>query len=404
MNKIKAITPRICVYTHDTFGLGHIRRCLNIINELAIKMPQSAILLVTGSPALHYLTNLPPNVDIVKIPTIAKTGASGSLPSHLPLGPAQIAHIRSRIIKETVLSFQPDLFLVDNFPLGSNTELLPLLYELKKTATITILGLRDILDCPKVVKAEWRKRGIYDVLDRYYDKIFIYGDKKIFNAAAEYEMPKEVQKKVHFLGYLTRNDNSHISPKAIRSELGIKGPFILATGGGGGDAFPLLETLIKTQKKQSDKTTLIFTGPLMGENDRNKLQALAANCKNIILRDFVTNLPAYMKACDLMVAMCGYNIAAEIINYRPKALVIPRNWRYGEHTKRTNVKKEKEQVMRAKVLQDHGIIHLLEAEDLSIENLGKAINNALKSKKSTSRNLKISGLKNTVEKILELIA
>ena len=44
---------RIAVFTHDTFGLGHVRRCLHILGSLAESAPDTALLLITGSPSLQ---------------------------------------------------------------------------------------------------------------------------------------------------------------------------------------------------------------------------------------------------------------------------------------------------------------------------------------------------------------
>src|SRR6185369_10418676 len=111
--------PRIAIFTHDTFGLGHVRRCLHILRALARRSPDAAILLITGSPAVQLLEGLPGNADWVKIPTIVKTGSRGQGPPHLPVAKAEVAHLRERLIREAVAGFSPDVLLVDNFPLGS---------------------------------------------------------------------------------------------------------------------------------------------------------------------------------------------------------------------------------------------------------------------------------------------
>jgi predicted glycosyltransferase len=63
---------RIALFTHDTFGLGHVRRSLNILRALSQRLPQSSFMLITGSPALSFLRDLPSNADVVKIPTLLK--------------------------------------------------------------------------------------------------------------------------------------------------------------------------------------------------------------------------------------------------------------------------------------------------------------------------------------------
>ena len=79
------LAPRIAVFTHDTFGLGHVRRSSHIVRALSQKAPDAAILLITGSPALHIFQDRPQNVDCIKIPTIATTGSGQALPPHLPI-------------------------------------------------------------------------------------------------------------------------------------------------------------------------------------------------------------------------------------------------------------------------------------------------------------------------------
>ena len=108
--------PRIAVFTHDTYGLGHVQRCLPLIHAQAERLPRSALLLITGSPAVHTLQALPPNADCVKISTLVKTGAQGSHLSHLPVAVPEVQYMRRHLIQKAVLTFAPDIFLVDNFP------------------------------------------------------------------------------------------------------------------------------------------------------------------------------------------------------------------------------------------------------------------------------------------------
>jgi len=39
---------RIALFTHDTFGLGHVKRCLHITRALAKRLPNSSILLISS--------------------------------------------------------------------------------------------------------------------------------------------------------------------------------------------------------------------------------------------------------------------------------------------------------------------------------------------------------------------
>ena len=113
--------PRIAVFTHDAYGVGHVRRSSRILQALAQKEPSSALLLITGSPATHLLRELPPNADTIKIPTIVTSGAEGTQPATLGIGVAELASMRGELTRCALDLFGADVLLVDNFPLGTRT-------------------------------------------------------------------------------------------------------------------------------------------------------------------------------------------------------------------------------------------------------------------------------------------
>ncbi len=393
---------RIALFTHDTFGLGHVKRCLHIIRALAKRLPNSSILLITGCPALNALTDLPQNADCVKIPTVGKTGARDSRPSHLQMTVPETTLLRSRIIKETVLAFAPNVFIVDNFPLGSQAELLPLLQALESSTARTVLGLRDILDAPEVVQADWKRQGIYEVLDRYYDKILVYGLQEIFDVTQHYALKPQVARKIRYCGYLTDTTPLNDPPGRLRSQLGVNGSFVLATGGGGGDAYPLLSRFLEAADMLDGVSSVVFPGPLMGKADRQKLQDRLKKNSSVTMHDFVPDLRPYLKTADVVVTMCGYNIAAEILAYRPSAIVVPRTWKYGEHTRWNRTSCEKEQIIRAKVLQEFGLVSLIEPHELTAQHLAEKISELLKSRRRRKSKIKVdvAGVDRAAEEII----
>ncbi len=396
--------PRVVFFTHDTFGLGHIRRTLHIMQGVSECLPHSSLLLITGSPVVHTLQALPPNADFVKIPTIDKTGTQGSQPPHLPMTLPEVQLIRERIIQETVFSFHPDLLVVDNFPLGAQRELLPVLHELRRFRIPAILGLRDIVDAPEVICTEWARQGIYEILERYYDKILIYGMKEVLDVAKAYHFSVSLAKKVSYCGYVTEQSPRLRPVKEIKAELGFKGPFVIVTGGGGGDAFPLIETFLSALKFIPKISALVLTGPLMGNNDLTKLKARMNGRANVIFREFVKDLPNYLAASNGVVSMCGYNMAAEILAYRTKAIVVPRTWRYGEHTKGNQAGLEWEQILRARSMAKAGFVDLIEPEALEPKLLARRITHLLKHpEKKRHSAVNMQGVNHTLHHIFTLL-
>ena len=357
---------RIALYTHDTFGLGHVRRSVRFLSRLSSESPEAALLLVTGSPALGFLRDLPPRADVVKIPTLARTGASQNRPPHLPLPVADLTAIRERLIRETVLAFEPDVFLVDNFPLGSREELRPILEALETRATRTVLGLRDILDAPDVVRRDWIRHGTYDVLDRLYDRILVYGAKEVFDVAEAYAVPSHVSKKIVYCGYVTERPQATAPPRPASC--------LLATGGGGGDALPLLSAFLDALSYlPAAKPSIVLTGPLMGSSDRAILESKALSLPNVSIRTFETDLGRLLEEAEVVVSMCGYNTTAEILAHGAKAVVVPRTWKYGEHEKGEAGGREWEQLLRARALAARGLLDVIEPEALTPELLAERI-------------------------------
>ena len=395
-------SARVAIFTHDTFGLGHVRRCLHITRALAERDPRCSVLIVTGSPAMPMFADLPANADVVKVPVIAKTGAKHLRPSHLKLPLPELAALRQRLIREAVLGFAPDVFVVDNFPLGAQGELVPILQELRGLPTRTVLGLRDIVDAPAAVRADWERQGVYDVLDRYYDRILVYGMRGVLDAAEAYALSARVAGKVHYCGYVTDGDAVAV-PEVARPGIDLEQPFLLATGGGGGDAFPLLDVFLDTLPLLPKLPSLVVTGPLMNATQRAALQGKANVLGRVTILPWVPTLRPYIGAAAAVVAMCGYNTAAEIVALRAPAVLVPRTWRYGEHLKGKAAGEEAEQRLRAEALEALGLASVVMPEELTPQRLAERIREQLhRGAASDSGALDVDGLPVAIDHILSL--
>ena len=141
---------RVILYSHDTVGLGHIRRVTAIARALADDDPTSSILILSGSPMADAHA-LPPNVDIVKLPAVRKGRNQGYEARRLALPRQEIVSLRASLIRSAVAGFRPDLFIVDKVPLGIHGELRGTLEALGEETQV-VLSLRDILDEPSAVR------------------------------------------------------------------------------------------------------------------------------------------------------------------------------------------------------------------------------------------------------------
>lgn len=113
---MSAVKPlKILIYSHDTYGLGHIRRCLAIARSL--RNCPANVLILTGS-ILAGRFKIPSRIDFVRIPGMIKVTNEEYMPLSMKLDAAEVLEIRKRIILATAMAFQPDFFIVDKAPLG----------------------------------------------------------------------------------------------------------------------------------------------------------------------------------------------------------------------------------------------------------------------------------------------
>ena len=75
---------RVLMYSHDTFGLGHLRRCRTIAHSLVENFQGLSVLIISGS-AIAGAFDFRARVDFVKIPSVIKlrNGEYTSLAGHI---------------------------------------------------------------------------------------------------------------------------------------------------------------------------------------------------------------------------------------------------------------------------------------------------------------------------------
>ncbi len=162
----KSENARILMYSHDTFGLGHLRRCRTIAHSLVNDFHGLNILIVSGSSiagAFDYRAR----VDFVKIPSVIKlrNGNYTSLDRHIDLN--DTLDLRRSIIRHTAETFQPDIFIVDKEPMGLRGEVEETLAYLKTRNTRLVLGLREVMDAPHLLDSEWKHSEIMQKIDKF---------------------------------------------------------------------------------------------------------------------------------------------------------------------------------------------------------------------------------------------
>ncbi|VAW95634.1 Mlr3248 protein [hydrothermal vent metagenome] len=359
---------RIALYSHDTMGMGHMRRNLMISQALSYSNLQTSILMITGARQASA-AQMPPGVDCITLPSLRKESNGNYLPRSLDIPVEDLKRIRAQMIRASIAAFEPDIFIVDNVPRGALNELDATLEDIRRqNKTSCVLGLRDVLDEPEQVKAEWHKAGNEEMIDKFYDKIWIYGDPNVYDAVHEYKMTRNISDKVSYTGYFDRRicfeQHTKHAVKSSRSEFNLPdGRFVLCMAGGGQDGAPLTKTFARATLPE-DMFGVIVTGPFMPPEMKAELHHIAASRTNLRVLEFVNKPTFLIHQADYVIAMGGYNVVSEILSFEKHALIVPRT------TPRH------EQRLRAERLKTLGIIDVVLPDQLTPERLSAWMENA----------------------------
>lgn len=166
---------RIILYSHDTFGPGHLRRSWALAAALTEEDPTASALILTGSRLAGDFI-LPERVDHVRLPGVTQRADGSYAADALGLDIDEMTALRASLIKSAVAAFDPDLLIVDEEPTGFRGELLPTLEALtgQRPARIA-LSLSNVFGDRDVLATEWECRKAIGVTERYYDEVWVHG-------------------------------------------------------------------------------------------------------------------------------------------------------------------------------------------------------------------------------------
>jgi predicted glycosyltransferase len=353
---------RLLIYSHDTFGLGHLRRCRTIAHALVDRRPDLSVLILSGSPIIGSFS-FRNRVDFVRIPGVIKLEDGDYQPLSLDIGLDAILSMRAKIIRHTAEAFDPDILLVDKEPLGLRGEVKDTLTMLKARGTPLVLGLRDVMDEPGQLAEEWERKNAAPALIDLYDSIWIYGLPQICNALEGISLPPVAQAKVRYTGYLRREPAAIHRPQACHTAIGAD-PYLLVTTGGGGDGAQLIDWVLRAYEHDRDLPypALLVLGPFMRSILQADFMARVSLLERVHAITFEANVENLMAAASGIVAMGGYNTFCEILSFDKPALIVPRT------------EPRREQYIRASRAQALGLTRMLDAGcDTGAERMAAAL-------------------------------
>ena len=408
--------PRIALYSHDTMGLGHIRRNTLLAQSLIAPPLSADVLLVSGIRESGAFA-LPRGIDSITLPAYQKQpdGTYRSRSLGLPL--EALIELRAQTILAALTAFAPQLFVVDNVPRGALSELDTVLPVLRARGTRIILGLRDIIDTPDTVARQWERLRNDEALQAHFDGIWIYGDTRLYDTIGAYGLDRLKGLRITPVGYLDaslRNEGGaspepgiepagetdhagaghdaatagtatasattasattagtatsgtaatggtearSAAPAASSASPHDASPFVRCMMGGGQDGLALAEAFARAPLPGGWRG-LNLTRAKMPPAARARLQALVAERPALQLMAFSSQPLELIRAASAVVAMAGYNSTMEVLALEKHTLLVPR------------VVPREEQWLRASRLADLGLVHCLHPDELSPGRVGE---------------------------------
>lgn len=310
---------RIMFYSHDTFGLGHLRRSRALASALTASDPGASAIILTGSPIAGRFT-FPERVDHVRLPGVSKLPDGSYVSQTLGLDIDETTALRSGLIQTAIEQYNPDLLIVDKEPTGFRGELLPTLEWLARRGTTRcVLGLRDVLDEAKVLRAEWQRKGAIEAAEKYYDEIWIYGPRSVYDPTQGLPLSDATRARMHWTGYLRRE----VTDAADTPEH----PYVLITPGGGGDGQSMVDLVLAAY--ESDPTlkpnAVLVYGPFLSGEVRDAFDARVEKLQGRVTAvGFDARIESLFTGAEGVICMGGYNTFCEVLSFDKRAVIVPR--------------------------------------------------------------------------------
>ena len=344
VSKAATSPRRVMFYSHDTFGLGHLRRSRALATAITAGDDEASAIILTGSPVAGRFT-FPERVDHIRLPGVTKLSDGSYVSQTLGMDIEKTTALRAGLIQTAVEQYEPDLLIVDKEPTGFRGELLPTLEWLSHQGkTRTVLGLRDVLDEPEVLAEEWARKGAVDATESFYDEIWVYGVREVYDPTEGLPLSENIRRRMHWTGYLRREvtDASEVPDT----------PYVLITPGGGGDGAAMVSLVLSAYEQDPNLPhAILIYGPFLSGEVRDAFDARVALLDGrVTASGFDSRIEALFAGAEGVICMGGYNTFCEVLSFDKRAVIVPRTV------------PRLEQWIRASRAEELGLVSMLDEE------------------------------------------
>jgi len=323
------VVARYLFYSHDGYGLGHVRRNSLIARAVLDADPGAEVSLVTGLDVRPRWLRQAARVRVHRVPSMLKATDGSYRAAGLSF--ADALRERERIFERLVADERPDVVVVDRHPYGTAGELRAGLDLARQGGAALVLGLRDVLDEASVIHEELRGLGWAGVED-VYDDVLVYGARHFVDHAAEYGLSLPL----HYCGWVAEPPGPSLTD----------GNLLVVAAGGGGDGAAVFEMGAQLLAHRPDLVGLFAPGPYAGAEAMRRLGALGSGRVRVV--GPLDACSQWFSRAGAILCMAGYNSTLEALVAGRRPILMPRR------------NPRREQAIRAARLQDLGLADVVE--------------------------------------------
>jgi predicted glycosyltransferase len=259
---------------------------------------------------------------------------------------------------------QPDVLLVEQFPFGRRQfrfELMPLLEQARMSPNRPriLSSIRDVLVRKRNPQ---REREMVTLAETWFDRILVHGDPQVIPLDASFPQAAEIAHKLAYTGYVIDPDD--LEERAKGRESGRDE--VVVSVGGGAVGEPLLRTALAARplSRLAHHVWRLVTGPNLPDSVYTELAWDLP--PGVVVERWRSDLPIMLMNCVLSISQGGYNTIMDILRARARAVIVP----FAAGT-------ETEQEFRARVLEERGLVTVIDPGSFSPESLARAVDQAL---------------------------
>ncbi|MDM9624750.1 glycosyltransferase [Rhizobium sp. S152] len=373
--------PKVFFYVQHLLGIGHIARASRIANALA-KDGCDVTVVTGGLPVPGFPGD---GVKTIALPPVvaSNAGFSGLADANGVAADSAFLERRRDLLLQAFRDASPDVVIIEAFPFGRRQmrfELLPLLDAIEN-ATPRPKLLSSVRDILQENRKPGRDEETVALVQKHFDGILVHGDPGFVELQDTFPLTSEIAAKVHYTGMV-------VAPRAPEPTEVFD---VIASAGGGAVGLDLLRAACDAASNlPSDLKWLLVSGPNLAEADFAALAEMTP--PNATLVRFRKDFPSLLRGARVSISQAGYNTVGDLLQTDCRAILIP--FVAGGET---------EQTVRAERLKALGLADVLPEGQLTPALVGKAVEDALASRRTAKVLLDLNGAEKTAAIIRSMI-